>query len=85
MSYNFSDCIYLNTYSLIYITTIWYRQKRKVYKQAIITTIHPKVVTMKCKTCEYAWETRIDNPKSCPRCKRRFDYSAVKVLLAEAA
>ena len=29
---------------------------------------------MKCKKCEYEWKTRLKNPKSCPRCKRRFDY-----------
>ncbi len=29
---------------------------------------------MKCEYCEYDCEPRKSNPKSCPRCKRRFDY-----------
>lgn len=29
---------------------------------------------MKCRRCGYKWETRKDNPKSCPRCKGRLDY-----------
>ena len=29
---------------------------------------------MICEYCEYEWETRKENPKSCPRCKKRFDY-----------
>ncbi|MDD5191598.1 MAG: hypothetical protein PHH54_02255 [Candidatus Nanoarchaeia archaeon] len=29
---------------------------------------------MKCENCEYEWEARKENPKACPRCKRRFDY-----------
>ena len=24
----------------------------------------------KCKRCGYEWDSRIENPKSCPRCKR---------------
>lgn len=28
----------------------------------------------KCNNCGYEWETRIENPVSCPKCKRRFDY-----------
>ena len=24
----------------------------------------------KCLRCEYEWEKRKENPKSCPRCKR---------------
>lgn len=23
-----------------------------------------------CKKCNYTWESKIENPKSCPRCKR---------------
>jgi len=29
---------------------------------------------MKCKYCSYDWKSRKDEPVSCPRCKRRFDY-----------
>ena len=29
---------------------------------------------MKCEKCQYEWKNRQDQPKSCPRCKRRFDY-----------
>jgi len=31
------------------------------------------VVFMKCKKCNYEWVSRIENPKSCPRCKARLD------------
>lgn len=24
-----------------------------------------------CKKCGYKWESRVDNPKSCPECKAR--------------
>ena len=27
-----------------------------------------------CIFCEYAWQSRVEMPKACPRCKRRFDY-----------
>jgi len=34
---------------------------------------------MICTICNYEWESRVESPKACPRCKRRFDYtSAVK-------
>jgi len=33
---------------------------------------------MKCEHCEYNWKPRVENPKSCPRCKRRFDYRKVR-------
>ena len=29
---------------------------------------------MKCDKCQYEWENRKPKPKSCPRCKARFDY-----------
>lgn len=29
---------------------------------------------MKCKNCGYEWDNRKQKPKSCPRCKTRFDY-----------
>lgn len=29
---------------------------------------------MFCSGCDYQWESRIENPKACPRCKKRFDY-----------
>lgn len=29
---------------------------------------------MKCPRCGYEWESRIPNPKECPRCKQRMDY-----------
>jgi len=28
----------------------------------------------KCSYCEYEWVSRKENPKECPRCKRRMDY-----------
>jgi len=33
---------------------------------------------MKCEICKYNWTPRIVSPKSCPRCKRRFDYFNIK-------
>jgi hypothetical protein len=30
---------------------------------------------MKCEICGYLWVPRVDNPKSCPSCKYRFDYA----------
>lgn len=29
---------------------------------------------MKCSRCGYEWESRIPNPKECPRCKQRLNY-----------
>ena len=29
---------------------------------------------MKCPRCGYEWESRIPNPKECPRCKQRLNY-----------
>jgi hypothetical protein len=29
---------------------------------------------MKCPKCGYAWESKVPNPKECPRCKIRLDY-----------
>lgn len=33
---------------------------------------------MICQICQYEWVSRVMNPKSCPRCKRRFDYIIFK-------
>lgn len=33
----------------------------------------------KCPYCNYEWESRIDNPKECPRCKRRLDHKKEEV------
>lgn len=30
---------------------------------------------MECNKCDYDWESRIENPKECPRCKTRLDYN----------
>ena len=27
-----------------------------------------------CEHCQYEWSPRVEQPVSCPRCKRRFDY-----------
>ena len=29
---------------------------------------------MKCSKCNYNWQSRIKEPKACPRCKTRLDY-----------
>jgi len=31
----------------------------------------------KCKKCGHTWESRTDEPKACPRCKR-YDYDKSK-------
>ena len=28
---------------------------------------------MKCPKCDYEWDARVTEPKSCPRCKHRLD------------
>lgn len=28
---------------------------------------------MKCKKCQYEWKERVEKPKTCTRCKTRFD------------
>lgn len=34
-----------------------------------------------CEFCTYRWITKVDIPKSCPRCKRRFDYKDARIVL----
>ena len=34
-----------------------------------------------CEFCTYRWNTKVDSPKSCPRCKRRFDYKDARLVL----
>ena len=33
---------------------------------------------MKCPKCHYGWETRVNKPKACPRCKTRLDIKKAK-------
>jgi len=33
---------------------------------------------MKCDKCGYEWKAIKEDPVSCPRCKRRFDYPEAK-------
>jgi len=65
------------------------RQKSKIFDRAqksTISDISQKFksvsivgdVIVLCEKCEYEWENRIENPKSCPRCKYRFDYKEIK-------
>ncbi len=28
------------------------------------------MTTNKCKQCDYGWESRVEKPAQCPRCKR---------------
>ncbi|MEK6923051.1 MAG: hypothetical protein AABX08_04590 [Nanoarchaeota archaeon] len=30
---------------------------------------------MKCLKCTYVWESRVKEPKACPRCKTRLDFT----------
>ena len=32
----------------------------------------------KCWKCGYEWDSRIESPKECPRCKTRLDYVFAK-------
>ena len=34
-----------------------------------------------CEFCTYSWTAKVENPKSCPRCKRRFDYKEARLVL----
>ena len=34
-----------------------------------------------CEFCTYRWVPKVDSPKSCPRCKRRFDYKEARIVL----
>ena len=34
-----------------------------------------------CEFCTYRWSAKVDSPKSCPRCKRRFDYKDARLVL----
>jgi predicted Zn-ribbon and HTH transcriptional regulator len=36
-----------------------------------------------CEFCTYSWISRVNAPKSCPRCKRRFDYREARIVLNE--
>ena len=36
---------------------------------------------MACEFCTYRWIAKVDSPKSCPRCKRRFDYKDARLVL----
>lgn len=33
-----------------------------------------KILHNKCPYCEHEWIPRVEDPKECPRCHRRFDY-----------
>jgi len=33
-----------------------------------------------CEFCTYKWVPKVDSPKSCPRCKRRFDYKDARLV-----
>ena len=35
----------------------------------------------RCEFCTYGWIPIVASPKSCPRCKRRFDYKIAREVL----
>ena len=37
--------------------------------------------TMDCVKCDYEWMSRIEQPKSCPRCKTRLDFGKANITL----
>ena len=59
---------------LIYVVIIWLQQIERFIKLLLLLLLKKMI----CEYCEYKWETRKDKPKSCPRCKRRFDYPISK-------
>jgi rubrerythrin len=43
-----------------------------------MATMEKKIITvnkeiLKCSFCGYEWVPRVENPKECPNCKRRFN------------
>lgn len=36
-----------------------------------------------CSYCSYEWSPRKSSPKSCPRCKRRFDYLEARTKIID--
>lgn len=47
------------------------------------TIINMMVKRKQCEFCTYRWISRVAFPKSCPRCKRRFDYKEARIVLNE--
>ena len=45
----------------------------RLFTKVLNTTI-TITITMKCEKCGYEWESRKNDPKSCPRCKARLDW-----------
>ena len=37
--------------------------------------------TKTCRYCKYQWFAVTEEPKACPRCKRRFDYIKRKLVI----
>lgn len=37
-----------------------------------------------CSHCDYVWISRVESPKSCPRCKGRLDKPTAKVVKGES-
>lgn len=46
-----------------------------IFKLEKVVGIVPdnKPTTVVCPKCQYAWQSRIPNPKECPECKTRLD------------
>lgn len=38
---------------------------------------------IQCNRCSYTWESRVENPKACPRCKTRLDFIPRKLRTIE--
>ena len=39
---------------------------------------------MKCAKCGYEWESRKENPRCCPRCKRHIKYDKPSCKVGES-
>lgn len=51
------------------------------FKRTLLENVdirHKEYFLIKCSYCDYQYDARTQYPKSCPRCKRRFDYPGKK-------
>ena len=48
--------------------------KDKEQEKAVLKALD----SIECSKCKYSWVSRVEKPKSCPRCKTRFDYPGDK-------
>jgi Holliday junction resolvase len=54
----------------------FYKLDEKMHRTLLenVDIPHTEYFFKKCSYCDYQWEARIEHPKSCPKCKHRFDF-----------